>query len=108
MAEKVLLLSCDSWSMTDKESGEFVKGVSVWFVNAYREDTDTSFGQKPSKVSATPEIFEKLRNSPLPGIYELSYGSRSGAKGVATLTLIDAKYVQEAKFFTPAKATATA
>lgn len=108
MAEKVLILSADSWGMTDKETGEFVKGVSVWFVNEYREDTETSVGQKPSKVSATPEIFEKLRKSPLPGLYELSFGSRSGAQGKATLTLVDAKYVGEAKLFGSVKAAATA
>lgn len=99
MAERALILSADRWEMPDERTGEIRKGVSVWYVNDYREDTDTSVGFKPTKVSASPEMLEKLRHSQLPAVYELHYGSRPGKDNKPTLTLIDVGFVSSVDVF---------
>jgi len=52
MAEKALILSGDPWDMTDEKTGQRITGVSLWYVNQYRDGEN---GQKPTKVTATPE-----------------------------------------------------
>ena len=94
MSEKVLVLSADRWEMVDDKTGEELKGVSAWYVNSYREDEKGSIGQKPTKVSATPETFAIFEKSGLPGVYELEYGSRPGKGGKAALALIGAKFIE--------------
>lgn len=91
MAEKALVLSGDAWAMTDEKSGEMLNGVSVWFVNPYREQGAKAgeAGYKPAKVGATAELFEKLRAIKLPAVCEMVYGAKPGAAGKATLVLID-------------------
>lgn len=96
--EKALVLSADKWMMTDKDTGQVLQGVSVWFVNDYREDTVESFGYKPTKVSASPEVLDQLKGK-LPGLFEMSFGSRPGAQGKAALTLISLKHLSPVKLF---------
>lgn len=53
----------------------------------YRDDTDESFGYKPTKVAATEEILTQLKGN-LPGLFDINFGSRPGSQNKATLTLI--------------------
>lgn len=99
MAERALILSADNWGMTDEKTGKPLSGVSVWYVNDYREDTADSIGMKPTKISATPEILEKLRKARLPALFDLDFGSRPGAQGKATLTLVGISHVQDVAIF---------
>lgn len=99
MAERALILSCDRWDMTDEKTGEMRRGLSVWYVNDYRDDTSDAFGYKPTKVSADVELIEQLRKASLPAMFEMHYGSRPGAQGKATLTLIKADHVGNVKLF---------
>lgn len=99
MAERALILSCDSWEMTDEKTGELRKGLSVWYVNDYRDDTALALGYKPTKVSADVILFDQLRRATLPAMFEMHYGSRPGAQGKATLTLIKADHVGNVKLF---------
>jgi hypothetical protein len=99
MAEKALVLSADAWEMTDEKTGELRKGVSVWFLNDYREDTLTSVGFKPTKVSADPSMLDLLRSAKLPALFEMHYGSRPGAQGKATLTLIGMGHIADLDVF---------
>lgn len=96
--EQALVLSADSWAMTDEKTGEMLKGVSVWFLNSYREDSVESIGWKPAKVGGTKEILEALRGQ-LPAICEMHYGAKPGAQGKATLTLIGVKVVRQVNLF---------
>lgn len=90
MAEKALVLSADPWEMTDKQTGQIIKGVSCWYVNSYRDGEN---GQKPTKVSVTDEVAGALRGK-LPAICDLEYGSRPGAQSKASLTVIAAKVLR--------------
>lgn len=99
MSEKALVLSADSWSMPDEKTGEIRSGVSVWYVNDYRENTDKGVGMKPTKVSSDPSLFEALRKATLPALFEMHYGSRPGAQGKATLTLVGLTHVADVDVF---------
>lgn len=101
MSERALVLSVDKWEMVDERTGELRKGLSVWYVNEYRDDTDDAFGYKPTKVSASPELLDMFRKAKLPSLCEMHYGSRPGAQGKATLTLINADLIGNLKLFSP-------
>lgn len=87
MAERVLILSADKWAMPDEKTGEMRNGVSVWYVNQYREDTPDSWGYKPTKIGADPSLLDEIRSAKLPAVFEAEYGSRPGAQNRPTLTL---------------------
>ena len=108
MAERALILSCDAWDMVDEKTGELRRGLSVWYVNDYREDNDTSFGFKPTKVSADRSLLESFQASSLPAMFDLDFGSRPGAQGKATLTLVGIRKVGNVNLFQqPAKPAST-
>lgn len=103
MAEVALITSADQWDMKDETTGKPLSGVSIWFLNAYRDDSDQAFGFKPTKVSGTPEMLDALRGK-LPGLFEMQYGSRPGAQGKAALTLVGVKFIKSVDLFgNPAK-----
>ncbi|MNZ27763.1 hypothetical protein D3C78_449840 [compost metagenome] len=99
MSERALILSCDAWDMVDEKTGEMRRGLSVWYVNDYREDSESSFGYKPTKVSADRALLDSFKLASLPALFDLDFGSRPGAQGKATLTLVDARKVQSVNLF---------
>lgn len=84
---KVLILSADTWAMVDEVTKKSVSGVSVWYVNDYREDTAESFGAKPTKISCSDEVFATLKTAKLPAYFDLSFGAKPGAGNKASLVL---------------------
>lgn len=80
-----LVLSCDPWEIVDERTGETRKGLSIWYVNAYR---DGESGLKPTKVSGDVVLWDRLRGH-LPAICALSFGSRPGKENKASLYLRD-------------------
>lgn len=99
--ERALILSADTWSMTDERTGKPMSGVSVWYVNDYREDSADSFGYKPTKVAASQDILPLLKGN-IPGIFDINFGSRPGAQNKATLTLVSVQKVGNVELFSPA------
>lgn len=97
--ERALILSADSWSMPDEKTGKDISGVSVWYVNDYRADSSEAFGFKPTKVSADPSLLKSLSVAKLPALFDMHYGSRPGAQGKATLTLIKADKIASVNLF---------
>lgn len=108
MAERAVILSVDKWSMPDERTGEIRDGLSVWYVNEYREDTKDALGSKPTKVSASPELFDLFTKARLPALFNLHFGSRPGAQGKATLTLTGVDGIANLNLFAPAKSKETA
>lgn len=98
MAERALITSADTWEMTDERTGELRRGLSVWYLNEYREDTNTAIGSKPTKVSGSQELLDEMRGK-VPGLFEMQYGSRPGAQGKATLTLVGVKFIRSVDLF---------
>lgn len=99
MSEKAVVTSADTWEMVDERTGELRRGLSVWYLNDYREDTESAIGCKPTKVSASVELLQAMRGK-LPGVFEMEYGSRPGAQGKATLTLVGVKFIRSIDLFT--------
>lgn len=99
MSEKALILSADKFNFTDKDTGQVFAGVTVWYVNDYRDYGDESLGFKPTKVNASDEIFEQLRKANLPAVFEMGFGSRPGSQGKASLTLVGVKHVNDVDLF---------
>lgn len=99
--ERALILSADVWNMNDERTGKLMSGVSVWYVNDYREDSGDSFGCKPTKVAASQEILPLLKGN-VPGIFDINFGSRPGAQNKATLTLVSVQKVGSVELFSPA------
>lgn len=93
MSEKVLLLSVDNWQMTDEKTQQPLSGYSAWFVNSYREDSPTSFGSKPTKISVREDLLPELRKSKLPAFFDVDFGSRPGAAGKASLVLSSITFI---------------
>lgn len=108
MSERALILSCDAWDMVDEKTGEMRRGLTVWYLNDYREDSDGSFGLKPTKVSADRSLLESLRSAQLPAMFDLDFGSRPGAQGKATLTLVKATKFASVNLFAQQSAKAAA
>lgn len=94
MSEKVLLLSADKWEMPDERTGAINSGVSVWYINDYRDDTDRAIGSKPIKIGCTPEVFEVLAKNGAPGVYDFDFRTRPGAGGKPAMMLVQASFVQ--------------
>ena len=90
MSEKALVLSADTWEMPDERTGVINRGVSVWYINEYRENTESAIGSKPIKCSCSAEAFAKIKKAGAPGVFSLDFRTRPGAQGKPTLTLVDA------------------
>lgn len=89
MSEKALVLSADTWEMPDERTGVINRGVSVWYINDYRDDTENAIGSKPIKCSCTADTFAKIKKAGAPGVFSLDFRTRPGAQGKPTLTLVD-------------------
>ena len=83
--EQVLILSADKWRMTDEKTGEVRSGVTVHYINDYREDTDSSAGYKPIKAPAAEEVFDAIKKQGAPALFDLDFKTRPGKNGVPTL-----------------------
>lgn len=87
MADLALVLSSDHYRLTDEKTGELKELFQVWYVNQYREASDTELGCKPIKIVADQGVFESLRYFNLPALCTLDFSSRPGKAGAAALVL---------------------
>lgn len=97
--EPVLILSADQWELTDETTGEVRRGVTVYFVNAYRESTSKSIGLRPTKVPAMLDVFDSIRKGGAPGIYFLDFRTRPGKEGKPVLTATQARLDRKLDLF---------
>jgi hypothetical protein len=92
--DRALVLSADYWEMPDEKTGEVIKGWSCWYVNDYREDSKHSMGCKPTRITLSEKLVEKLRGVELPALCDIGFGSRPGQAGKAQLTLTTLEVVR--------------
>jgi hypothetical protein len=97
--ETALIISADRYEFADEKSGEIRKGITVHYINDYREDTDKAIGFKPIKAPATLEVFEAVRKGSAPALYELDFRTRPGQEGKPTLTIVKADLVRTVEIF---------
>lgn len=98
--ETALILSADRWEMTDERTGEIRSGVSLYYVNEYREATDKVIGLKPTKTPATNEVFEAVRKGGAPGLYQLDFRTRPGKEAKPVLMASRADFIRKLELFT--------
>jgi len=97
--ERALVISADRYEFTDEKTGEIRKGVTVHYINDYREDTDKAIGFKPIKAPATPEAFDAIAKGSAPALYDLDFRTRPGQESKPTLMLVKAQLVRTVKLF---------
>lgn len=106
--ERALILSADRWSMKDERTGQERAGWSLWFVNQYRENSENAVGLRPTKISVTDELVSEVKKLSFPLMGDLSFGSRPGEGGKATLTITAIKALGTLPDFFKAQPKATA
>lgn len=99
MSDRALVLSGDHYTIPDEKTGQIQNLYQVWYVNDYREDSETEMGGKPIKMLTTPEIFAQLRQHSLPALFDLDLRSRPGKANAAALTIVGFKFVSTPKIF---------
>lgn len=97
--ETVLIISADKWNMVDEKTGEKRSGLTIQYINDYREDTESALGFKPIKAPASVEVFDAIKKGGAPGIYKLDMKTRPGKEGKPTLTIVRAEFVKPVKIF---------
>src|SRR5262245_57865780 len=97
--ETVLLLSADSWELKDEHTGEIRRGVTVTYVNNYREPDGRSVGLRPIKAPATADVFSSVRPGGAPGLYSLDFRTRPGKESKPVLTVTRADLVEPLALF---------
>lgn len=107
MADVALVLSSDHYRLTDEKTGELKELFQVWYVNQYREASETELGSKPIKIIADQSVFESLRSFNLPALCSLDFSSRPGKGGAAALVLSRVQHLSNPPIFeVPTKAKA--
>lgn len=97
--ESVLVLSADRWELTDERTGEIRRGVTLSYVNSYRETTERSVGLRPTKAPATEEAFDAIRKAGAPGLYQLDFRTRPGKESVPVVTIVKAECIRKLDLF---------
>lgn len=87
MADVALVLSSDHYRLTDEKTSEIKELFQVWYVNQYRESSDTELGCKPIKITCDEAVFQSLKTFNLPAVCSLDFSSRPGKAGAAALVL---------------------
>ena len=87
---RVLLLSADKYSVTNETTGELLEGTTLYYLNNYRDDSNSSLGFKPTKMSASLSVFESIKKSgfDLPAFCDLEISTRPGAMNKAALVAV--------------------
>lgn len=99
MADRALILSVDSYAIPDEKTGVVNSIIQLWYINDYREASDTELGSKPIKMVTTPEVFQQLRAHTLPALFDLELRSRPGKANAAALTVVGMKFVRDVDLF---------
>jgi hypothetical protein len=97
--ETTLVISADRYEFTDEKTSEIRKGVTLHYINNYRENSAGAVGFKPIRVPATPEVFEAVKKGNAPALYKLDFTTGPGPLGKPTLTVVKAELVRPVKIF---------
>lgn len=63
MEQNILILSADSWQMTDEKTGELRTGCSIQYIPGLEKvcnETNKSYGYKPVKESLPQEFIHQV------------------------------------------------
>lgn len=94
MSETVLILRASKWELTDEKTGEIRKGCTLHYINDYQVETATAVGDSPMKVGASEEVFDAVKKSKAPGVYDITTRTKPGKEGQATVVVTQAKFLK--------------
>ncbi|NLI63728.1 MAG: hypothetical protein GX367_03235 [Bacteroidales bacterium] len=86
---KILILSSNVWSFTDKTTGEVKSGVSIEYIADQVEDKGKR-GYFTIKATLSNDYVPKLVN--VPGVYEVGYSIKPGANRQSVMSISDLVY----------------
>lgn len=98
---RVLVLSADSFEVLNEQTGELIKGSTIFYINKYRDNSGQSLGLKPTKISGSTELFKKILTADvaLPAVADLEIGTKPGAANKASLVLFDIDLIEHQPIF---------
>lgn len=94
--ERVIVLNARRYSFPDEKSGRQVEGVTVNYLTGDTSSEADRVGVEQLTVTAPMSLYGDLAQAP--GIYDLDFRHRAGAKGKVTLSLSSAKFVSSVDF----------
>jgi hypothetical protein len=83
--ERCVLVSARRYDFTD-DAGKRVAGVSVEYVTGEAQEEQQARGLPVMTINAAPELWPEL--TALPGVYDVDFKQRPGAKGRPTLQIV--------------------
>ena len=63
MEQDIIILSADSWALTDEATAEVKKGCAIWYIPGLApvtNETGKSYGYKPIKESLPVEFIKEI------------------------------------------------
>lgn len=102
MGEKVLVLSADKWAMND-DNGKPMSGLTVNYINEYRDNDANNEGYKPTKISVpadlADEFLKRFKSVGLPALCELEFGTRPGKDNKPAIVVNGVKVISHVQVF---------
>ena len=95
----VFVLSADNWEFPDERTGEIRRGVTITYVNNYRQSSERSLGLRPTKAPATSDAFDSIKKGGAPALYRLDFRTRPGKEAKPVLTVSAAEFVRLVELF---------
>jgi hypothetical protein len=89
---RIIIISARNWSFRD-EQGAMRTGVTIEGTEANANAEPDYRGMGAIKYQASAEAWETLRNSAIPGVYDVELGLRRGKGGTATASIEGATLV---------------
>lgn len=94
-AIKGIIIYTRPWNMEDEKTGEVRDGISVEYLLAENlnpvVNDDGSKGVRHCKDSISLDKADSIKQ--VPGLYNLNFGFKPGARGKVTIKLDDIKYL---------------
>lgn len=92
---KILVLSANVWSFTDKQTGEVKSGVSIEYI-ADKVEENGKRGYFTLKASLNNDFIPKLVN--VPGVYEAEFSIKPGSNRQSIVSISDLMYLDDYEF----------
>lgn len=104
---RIIILAARNWSLVDEKTGELRVGVKFEGCEAFVNDENDYRGAGFVEYQATPEAWESVKKSPLPGIYDVEIGLRKkklkNGASAAVASIEAATFVSPIEILQPVK-----
>lgn len=91
-----LVLHVRPWEMPDEDTGEVRSGISLQYMDLSDTQLEGEVGLPVLNISADKDLLPAFTKAP--GLYDLNFVQRRGAKGKARIVLTGAKLQKAVNF----------